>query len=233
MADAQPLILVPGLVCTPALWAGQLRGLAGVASMSVADHTRHETMAEIAASILAAAPPRFALAGLSMGGFIALEIVRQAPERVTKLALLDTNARADAPERKEQRLKTIALARAEGMGKVSDGLMPVFIHKDRLADADLVAAVRQMALDTGVETFARQSTAIMGRKDSRPLLAAIRCPTLVLVGRQDALTPLELSQEIAAGIAGAKLEVIEACGHLSTMERPEAVNAAMTAWLAA
>ena len=109
--------------------------------------------------------------------------------------------------------------------------MPVLIHKARLADKPLVETILQMADDIGVEAFKRQQAALMGRPDNRPLLPSIRCPTLVLVGREDALTPVELSQEIAAGIPGAKLEIVPDCGHLSTMERPEAVNRALRAWL--
>ena len=231
MAAATNLVLVPGLLCTKTLWAPQLAALGDVADMTVADHTRHESMAAIAKSILAAAPEQFALAGLSMGGFIAYEIVRQAPRRVTKLALLDTSARADLPERREQRLARNALAQREGAGAVQDELMPLLIHKDRLSDKAFVGTIRQMAVDTGAEALVRQHAAIMGRPDNRPLLASIRCPTLVIVGREDALTPPELAQEIAAGIPGAKLEFVPDCGHLSTMERPAAVNRALRAWL--
>ena len=233
MAAATNLVLVPGLLCTKALWAPQLAALGDIADMTVADHTRHDTMAAIAKSILAAAPARFALAGLSMGGYIAYEILRQAPERVTKLALLDTGYRADAPERREQRLALMALAEREGARKAQEALLPVLIHKSRLTDKALVEAVLKMGADTGTEAFKRQQTALMSRPDSSPLLASIRCPTLVLVGREDALTPPELSREIAAGIPGAKLEIIADCGHLSTMEQPAAVNRALRAWLTA
>jgi pimeloyl-ACP methyl ester carboxylesterase len=157
--------------------------------------------------------------------------VRQAPQRVTKLALLDTGSRADTPERSEGRRKLIALAEREGVREAQRQLMPVLIHKARLCDKALVEAVEQMADDIGLEAFKRQQAALMGRPDSRPFLPSIACPTLVLVGREDALTPVELSQEIAAGIPGAKLEVVPDCGHLSTMERPEAVNRALRAWL--
>ncbi len=188
-------------------------------------------MEGIARSILEQAPPTFALAGLSMGGYISYAIVRQAPDRVERLALLDTGVRADAPERRARRLELIALAEREGAGAAQDALMPVLVHKDRLADKPLVETVRQMAVDTGVEAFKRQQAAIMGRPDNRPLLAGIGCPTLVIVGREDALTPPETAQEIAAGIPGARLEIVPDCGHLSTMERPEAVNRALRAWL--
>jgi len=231
MAAKTRLVLVPGLLCSKALWAPQIAGLGDIADMTVADHTRHDTMAGIATSILAAAPERFALAGLSMGGYIAYEIVRQAPQRVTKLALLDTGSRADLPERRERRLALNALAQREGAGAAQDELMPLLIHKDRLADKAFTALVRQMAVDIGAEALVRQHAAIMSRPDNRPLLASIRCPTLVIVGREDALTPPELAREIAAGIPGAKLEIIPDCGHLSTMERPEAVNRALRAWL--
>ena len=227
------LVLVPGLLCTKALWAPQMAALADIADISVADHTRHDTMVGIAKSILAAAPERFALAGLSMGGYISYEIVRQAPQRVTRLALLDTGARADPPERKEQRLRRNALAQREGAGAVQDELMSALIHKDRLADKAFTGIIRQMAVDIGAEGLIRQHAAIMSRPDNRPLLASIKCPTIVIVGREDALTPPEMAQEIATGIPGAKLEIIPECGHLSTLERPEAVNRAMRAWLTA
>jgi pimeloyl-ACP methyl ester carboxylesterase len=231
MAAKVNLVLVPGLLCTRALWEPQIAGLADIAACTVADHTRHDTMEGIARSILEQAPQSFALAGLSMGGYISYEILRQAPQRVTRLALLDTGVRADAPERRPRRLELIALAEREGAGAAQDALMSVLIHKDRLADRPLVDAVRQMAVDTGVEAFKRQQAAIMARPDNRPLLASIRVPTLVLAGREDALTPPAMAQEIAAGIAGARLEIVPDCGHLSTMERPEAVNRAMRAWL--
>jgi len=227
------LVLVPGLLCTKALWAPQIAALSDIADITVADHTRHDTMHAIAKSILAAAPERFALAGLSMGGYIAYEIIRQAPERVVKLALLDTGSRADAPERREQRLALIALAEREGITKVAEALLPMFVHKARLTDKPLINTVVKMSTDSGTEVFKRQQAAIMGRPDNRPLLPTIKCPTLVIVGREDALTPLELSQEIASGIPGAKLEIIEECGHISTLERPEAVNRALRAWLTA
>lgn len=233
MAAANNLVLVPGLLCTKALWAPQMAALGDVANMTVADHTRDDSMEAIARSILADAPERFALAGLSMGGYIACEIVRQAPHRVTRLALLDTGARADAPERREQRLSLIALAEREGTMKAQEALLPVLIHKARLTDKALVDTVLQMGVDTGTGAFKRQQTALMQRSDNRPLLLRIKCPTLVIVGREDALTPPALAEEIAAGIPGARLEMIPDCGHLSTLERPDAVNRAMRAWLTA
>jgi pimeloyl-ACP methyl ester carboxylesterase len=233
MTPKTKLVLVPGLLCTGALWVPQIAALSDIAECSVADHTRHDSMEAIARAILAAAPPRFALAGLSMGGYIAYEILRQAPERVERLALLDTGLRADTGERTEGRRKLIATAEREGVEQAQELLMPLLIHKARLGDTALVETVTQMATDTGLEAFKRQEAALIGRPDSRPFLPSIRCPTLVLVGQEDALTPPDLAREIAAGIPGAKLEVVPDCGHLSTLERPEAVNRALRAWLMA
>jgi pimeloyl-ACP methyl ester carboxylesterase len=227
------LVLIPGLLCSPALWAPQIRALSDIADVAVADHTRHDSMREIATAILAAAPPRFALAGLSMGGYIAYEIIRQAAERVSQVALLDTGTRADAPERREGRFRLIALAEQDGAVRAQRELLPLLIHTDRLGDKPLVDTVLQMAVDTGLAAFKRQQTAIMARPDNRALLSTIRCPSLVLVGREDALTPPAMAQEIADGIPGSRLEIISDCGHLSTLEQPAAVNRALRAWLGA
>lgn len=228
----QDLVLVPGLVCTAALWAPQVEALQSIARITIADHTQHETVTGIAAAILAKAPPRFALAGLSLGGYIAFEIMRQAPERVTKLALLDTSAKPFDPAQTPQRMALIELARSEGLGPVAERLTPFFIHPQSLTDEAMIATVRQMAIDTGFDAFVRQQKTIMSRPDSRPTLAAIRVPTLALVGRQDALTPVAEHEIIASGIAGCRLVIVEDCGHLATLERPAAVNAALQSWLA-
>ena len=227
-----PLILVPGLLCTQALWQPQVDGLADAARIAVTgEHTRHTDIGAIAAAILAAAPPRFALAGLSFGGYIAFEIMRRAPHRVDRLALLDTTANQDSDERRKLRRDLIKQSQMGRFIGVTDRLLPQFIHPDRLGDRALVDTVKQMALDVGRDGFIRQQTAIIGRPDSRRDLAGIECPTLVLVGRQDVLTPLALHEEMQAAIPGAQLSVIEDCGHLSTLERPEAVNQALRRWL--
>jgi pimeloyl-ACP methyl ester carboxylesterase len=234
MTDKTPLILVPGLLCTDLLWRAQLDALADLARMTVTTAQReHDALGAIAEAILAEAPPRFALAGLSFGGYVCFEIMRRAPERVERRALLDTSARADAEEQKARRRALIELAQTGRFLGVTDRLLPLLIAAARLADSALVADVKRMAQDVGRDAFLKQQKAIIGRPDSLPTLARIACPTLVLCGREDQLTPLERHQEIAAGIAGSKLVVIEACGHLSTMEKPAEVNAALRAWLAA
>lgn len=230
MSD-EPLVLVPGLLCTSALFAPQVEALAPPRRIVVADHTRDDTMAAIAGRLLAAAPERFALAGLSMGGYVAFEVMRQAPDRVTRLALLDTSARPDAEEVRERRLGQIAAAEAGRFEDVQAELWPRLVHPDRIHDGVLESVVRGMMRESGVAVFVRQQRAIMGRPDSRPLLGRIRVPTLVLVGDRDALTPPELAREMADGIDGASLVVVPHSGHLSTLERPEAVTQALREWL--
>jgi pimeloyl-ACP methyl ester carboxylesterase len=166
-----------------------------------------------------------------MGGYISFEIMRQAPERVAKLALLDTGARAETPEQTKARLPRIELAKRGRVAEVADVQFPALVHESRHNDEALRRLVRTMGEETGAEVFLRQQTAVMARPDSRPGLAAIACPTLVLVGDGDALTPPALAREIAAGIRGSRLLVIPECGHLPTIERPEAVTKAMVEWM--
>jgi pimeloyl-ACP methyl ester carboxylesterase len=233
MTEPLLTVLVPGLNCSARLYAEQIPALWRFGGVMVADHTRDDTMAAIARRILAAAPPRFALAGLSMGGYISFEIMRQAPQRVAKLALLDTGARAETPEQTKMRLPRIELAKQGRMAEVADALFSLLVHRDRGGDEALKRLVRAMAEEIGAAAFLRQQQAIMARPDSRPGLAAISCPTLVLVGDSDEATPPALAREIAAGIRGSRLVVVPQCGHLSTIERPEAVTRALVEWLQA
>lgn len=231
MPDAQPIVLIPGLTATPRFYEPVLPALWRFGPVTVADHTRDDSMAAIARRILASAPPRFALAGHSMGGYVALEVMRQAPERVAKLALLDTAARADTPEQTGRRRQQIAIAAGGKMQAIVDLQFPNLVHPARRTDAALRRACDLMAEETGAEAFVRQQTAIIGRPDSRPSLAAIGCPTMILVGEQDAVTPLERSQEMAAAIAGARLVVVPECGHMCVLEQPARVAAELAAWL--
>ena len=231
MTQPIPLILVPGILCDAALWENQLNHLKDIADCSVPDTTKADSIQTIASGILEAAPPQFALAGLSMGGYIAFEIMRQAPERVLKLAILDSSARADTPEQQEKRRLLTAMSYTGQFKGVTPRLLARLIHPDRLNDAVLTGTITAMTERVGRDAFVRQQTAAVNRVDSRPFLQDIRCPTLVAGGRQDATTPLELFEEIAAGIAGARLAIIEECGHLSPLERPAQVNALMRQWL--
>jgi pimeloyl-ACP methyl ester carboxylesterase len=232
MTDRIPLALLPGLLTDRALWAHQIEALADLAECRVADFTTQDSIADMARAVLDMMPERFALAGLSMGGYVALEVMRQAPRRVGLLALLDTTARRDSPERTEDRKAFMAQARTGTFKGVSRRALEMYVHPDRVADAGLAQAVLAMTARVGRDAFLRQQAAIMGRPDSLPGLSEIACPTLVLCGRQDGPTPVPCHEEMAAAIPGAKLRVIEDCGHLSPMERPEEVAAALRAWLA-
>ena len=220
------LLLLPGLTNDARVWQGVADRLADVATVHVGDLGTADTMAALADDVLAKAPPRFALAGLSMGGYCALEIVARAPERVIALGLVDTSARPDTPEGCANREKQIARAPAE-LAAIVEELLPRWVHPSRVEDHAVADIVRAMARDGGAGVFARQQRAIMSRADSRPRLPGIRCPTVVICGREDTLLPLEVHEEMARGIPGAKLRVIEACGHLAPLERPAEVAAAL------
>lgn len=227
-----PILFVPGLSCSPRLFAHQMAQLWQWAPVTVAQTTRYSTMEETARAILQDAPAKFVLIGLSMGGYIAFEILRQAPERVVGLALLDTSARPDTPEATENRLKSIALAQQGKMRMAVDFSYPRSVHPARLHDKELCSIVHLMAQEVGVDGFVNQQKAIMGRVDSRPTLSQIACPTLVLVGDSDTLTPLELHEEIVQGIGeNAQLQVIAESGHISTLEQPQAVTQVLQSWL--
>ena len=231
MSESLPIVLIPGLVCSPRLYGEQLPELWRFGPLFIADHTRDDSLEGIAQRILMAAPRRFALVGLSMGGYTAFEIMRSSPDRVARLALLNTSARADTSEQSDRRRAQIALARGGRFGEVLDQLFSVWVHPSRRDDEMLRRTVQRMAEETGPDVFVRQLTAIMTRRDSRPDLAAIRCPTLVLVGDGDNATPPERAAEIANGVPASRLVTIPECGHLSTLERPQHVTRALTEWL--
>ncbi len=225
------LLLLPGLLCDARLWRDQIEALG--TGVTIADLTRDDSIAAMAGRALDAAPGRFALAGLSMGGYVALEIMRRAPGRVSRLILFDTSARKDTEEQSRRRRGLMALTRSGQFRGVTPRLLPLLVHPDRVAEQPLAGEVMAMAERVGKEAFLRQQTAILGRPDSRPDLPRFAVPALVAVGAQDALTPPDHAEEIAAGIPGARLEIIPDCGHLPTMERPEAATALMRGFLAA
>jgi pimeloyl-ACP methyl ester carboxylesterase len=185
----------------------------------------------MAAAILAAAPPRFALAGISMGGYIELEIMRQAPERVLKLALLDTESRPDTPAQTAQRQTLLAQVNTGNFETLLALAVPAIVHPARQDDPALREVNVRMGLAVGIERWARQVEAVISRIDYRPSLPAISVPTLVLVGDSDTFTPPNRSQEMAAAIPGARLVVVPECGHASTIEQPDAVNRALIEWI--
>ena len=231
MDNSMPILLVPGLVSSSRIYGPVVPDLWRFGPVTVANHIRDGHMALIARRILAEAPPRFALAGHSMGGYIAFEIMRQAPERVARLALLNTQARPDTPEATARRRGMMARAKGGEYRAVLDELFSGFVHPSRREDASLRQLVHDMGGDVGVEGFVRQQEAIISRPDSRPILAAIRCPTLVLSGDEDNTIPNALSVEMANNLHNAKLVILPNCGHLPQVEQPEATADALAEWL--
>lgn len=225
-----PFLLIPGLNSTPEVFRHLVPALWPLGPVTVANHTEGEGIEGIAASILRDAPQRFALLGFSMGGYLAFEIVRRAPERVTRLCLLDTTARPDSPEATTKRRQKIAIARDGGFSKTLDGAYDDAVHPDHIGRADLRSLSKAMSLAVGAETYIRHQEAIIARPDSRPTLATIRVPTTVIVGDADKITPPDAAREMADGIAGSRLTVIERAGHMAVIEQPEATIGAIVAW---
>jgi pimeloyl-ACP methyl ester carboxylesterase len=231
MDDPIPVLLVPGLGGSPRIYAPVMPALWRFGQVTVANHICDDSIAAIARRILAEAPPRFALAGHSMGGYIAFEIIRQAPERVAKLALINTQARPDTPEAMARRRGQIAAIEAGGFNAGITALFPVLVHPSRGGDEALRQQVEEMAHDVGPAAFVRQLIAVMGRADSRPTLAEVACPTLVLTGDQDNTIANALSVEMADAIPGARLAILADCGHLPQLEQPQATTEALLEWL--
>jgi pimeloyl-ACP methyl ester carboxylesterase len=226
-----PILLIPGLLCSEEIFAPQLPVLWPYGPVTIAQTLAGDTLADMAARILAHAPPRFALVGVSMGGYLSFEILRQAPERVAKLALVCTSARPDTPEQTAGRRKMVEQARAVGFERFCALGADALTHPSRKGDPELNAISMRMGRAVGLEAFARQTEAVIGRVDSRPLLASIKAPTVIVVGDADPLTPAVLSEEMAAAIPGASLVIAPTCGHVITLERPKVVNEALVGWL--
>ncbi|WP_422041539.1 alpha/beta fold hydrolase [Roseibium sp.] len=226
-----PLVFVPGLLCTESLYAPQIAAFSDRPIM-VADNRSDDSIGAIADRLLEDAPDRFSLAGLSMGGYIAFEVMRRAPERVERLALLNTSARADSEERAKQRQVLTGLARKNRFDKIPDLFFPGFVHEKNETSEHLRSIVHEMAAQTGADAFIRQQDANAARVDSRPSLERVDCPTLVLTGDGDRLIAPDLSVEIHQLVASSELVILEDCGHLSTLEKPQEVTAKLRAFLA-
>ncbi|CAN7468142.1 alpha/beta fold hydrolase [Caulobacter sp. LjRoot300] len=232
MTDPLPqLILLPGLLNDAELWRDQVSGLADVARCQVPDLTHGESLRQLAEQVLADAEPTFALAGFSMGGYVAQEIARIAPERIARLALIDTAIRADTPQRAAQRRAVNAAASHEGafLG-VADRLMASYVDASRLDDKDLTGRIQAMTQRLGREVFLRQNG--LAREDGAAALRALRCPIVIICGEHDAITPLAGQHEMAHAIGCSHMVIIPNAGHMTPMEAPEAVNAALRRWLA-
>jgi pimeloyl-ACP methyl ester carboxylesterase len=231
----EPLILLPGLSCDAAAWRPVVRELPGV-TCRIAELADVDHLGWMAQAVLDAAPARFALAGHSMGGRVALEIVRRAPERVSRLALLDTGyaprAAGDAGEHERRhRYELVAIAREHGMAAMGRRWSEPMVHPSRLADPALMEAIVDMIARSTPERFVRQVEALLARPDAAEVLATVRCPTLVLCGRDDGWANVAQHREIAARVPGSRLVVVDDCGHMAPMERPREVAQALRAWL--
>jgi len=230
-----PVVLLPGLVCDATVWAHAQAALGSRAEVFIPEYGSLDSLPAMAKKVLREAPPRFAVAGHSMGGRIALEVLRQAPERVAALALLDTGvtplAAGEAGEREAAgRHELLGIARAQGMAAMAARWVQGMIWPPRLSEAPLVASVVDMMASKSADIFAAQIRALLARPDASPLLSDVSCPTLVLAGEDDSWAPAARHREMAARIPGAQLVVVPQCGHMCTLERPEAVTDALVAW---
>jgi pimeloyl-ACP methyl ester carboxylesterase len=227
----QALILIPGLLCDELVWRRQIEAFAATHEVIVPALERFDSIPDMAAAVLAHAPAEFALAGHSFGGRIALETFRQAPQRVTRLALLDTGVHPCAAGEPARRQALVSLAFDEGMRALADAWLPPMVHPDRRAERALMDPLIAMIERRSPATFRNQVNALLNRPDATPVLASIRCPTLVLCGREDGWSPLAQHEAIAAAITGSVLAIIDECGHMSSFERPAEVTHALQRWL--
>lgn len=237
MGLGTPVVLLPGLVCDATVWTHASAGLRGRATVTISDYDSLDSLGAMAEKVLREAPPRFALAGHSMGGRVALEVLRRAPERVAAIALLDTGvqpiASGEAGQREaDGRHELLQIARQQGMAAMATRWVQGMVWKPRLGESALINGVIDMFARSTAEVFAAQIRALLSRPDAGGLLPGIRCPALVLCGEEDSWAPAARHREMAAQIPGATLELIPECGHMCTLERPEAVTRALLAWYA-
>lgn len=227
-----PLLWLPGLLCDETLFEDVNKELPDWVAPTTASLGNLESMQALAKEVLKHAPDKFILGGLSMGGILAFEVYRQAPERVTGLILMDTNSADEKPEVSDKRDALVARAQQGEFESITpDVLMPVLIHLQKLSDNSLTARISKMATNIGLETFSSHAKALASRPDARPLLADIQVPTLVLTGKDDLLCPIENHLLMAQHIPEVTLHVIAECGHLSTMEKPALVAVHLSDWL--
>jgi pimeloyl-ACP methyl ester carboxylesterase len=225
-----PFVLIPGLNSTARIFRDATEALWPLGSVTIADTLEGEGVTGMAEAILRDAPPKFALGGFSMGGYIGFEILRRAPKRVIGLALIDTTARRDTPALSETRQRRVEQARAGKFGLVVEQSFATSPHPDHVGDQRLKAIHHAMALSNGPEAYIRHQQAIIGRPDSRPMLASLTLPTVVVVGEADQTTPVGVAREMHEGIGGSRLVIVPEAGHLALLEQPEIVNAALVEW---
>lgn len=225
------LVLLPGLLNDARLWAAQAEALADIAQVDVPDLTLDDSLPAMARRVLDNAPEHFALGGLSMGGYLAMEIMRTAPHRVTRLALISTSARPDSPEQQQRRRDAITMARQGRFARIVPTVLVSLVHPDHARLARVGGIAKDMARSVGAQAFIRQQTAMIHRPDSRPALPRILCPTLIAVGTDDAVTPIDRAEEMLELIPNSQLLEIRRSGHLLPLEQPDAVSQALREWL--
>jgi pimeloyl-ACP methyl ester carboxylesterase len=231
-----PLLLLPGLACDGEVWRHEARALGESTEVRIADYKASDSIAQMASVALASAPQQFAVAGHSMGGRVAMEIVRSAPHRVVGLALLDTAYKAWAPgepgeREKAERAGHVETAQTQGMRAMARQWLQRMVHPSRLADTPLIESIVDMLGRKTPEIFVGQIKALLTRPDATAVLASVKVPTLVMTGREDTWSLVETHREIAALVSGSKLVIIDTCGHMSPMERPAEITAALKQWL--
>jgi pimeloyl-ACP methyl ester carboxylesterase len=229
--EPAPLYLLPGLMCDGRVWAPQLTALAAYRPVAVGGYGDARSLVTMARRVLASAPGRISLAGHSMGGRVALEVMRLAPDRVERLALLDTGVHPVADGEREKRMALLELGRREGMEALVDAWLPPMMHPDRRGDSAFVGPLRDMCVSAGIERYEDQMIALLERPYARPLIGSIRCPTLIGVGSDDAWAPVDQHRAMAAGISGASLVIFEHAGHMAPVEASDQVTAALRGWL--
>jgi pimeloyl-ACP methyl ester carboxylesterase len=226
------LVLVPGLLCDALVWKHQIAAFADTHEILVPELSDHTSLEAMAAAVLDAAPPQFALAGHSLGGRIALEVVRQAPERITHLALMDTGVGPPSPHERDSRLELVVLGETSGLAAVAERWLPPMLHPARRQEPAFIAPLEAMVAGRTAASFRRQQEALLARPDARPVLGRVHCPTLVLTGREDEWSPPSQHEAIAAAIPGAKLVIVPEAGHFAPLEQPEPVTQALRELLA-
>jgi pimeloyl-ACP methyl ester carboxylesterase len=232
----EPLVLLPGLLCDQAVWQGQIDALSDVAACTCPDWGRLDSILAMAERVLRLAPPEFSLAGHSMGGRVAFQVVRLAPQRVKRLALFNTGADAkpagEAGVQEEiKRRALLDLARTQGMRALAMQWLPPMLMAGRMADKPLVDSIVAMLERKNADIYEMQMLALLGRPDARPVLPTIACPTLLLTGREDTWSPPARHAEMAAAILNSRLVIVPNSGHMAPMEQPAAVAEAMREWL--
>jgi pimeloyl-ACP methyl ester carboxylesterase len=225
------IVLIPSQLCTESVFEPQMPVLSSLGRPRVFVQRDHDTVGAMAQSVLDASPERFTLITHGMGGFVAFEMLRRAPGRIQRLVLMSALAPADTPKQTERRMGYIRLVEQGRFDGIIEERIPMLVHPSRTGDAALTAILRRMASDTGPEVFQRQQRAIMARPDSRPMLASIACPTMLVFGRQDGITTIEHQNEMVETIGDVRLEIIEDCGHMMTLEKADAVNGLLKRFL--